>query len=64
MEAADFGAHGDAQLGVEVREGLVEQEHLGLPHHGAGHGDTLALAARELTGATIEESLEPHRFRH
>ena len=60
MQPADFGAHGDAQLGIEVRERLVEQEHLGLAHHGARHGDALALAAGEFAGAAIEKGLEPN----
>jgi hypothetical protein len=33
---------------VEVRERLVEQEHLGVAHDGAADGDALALAARQL----------------
>jgi hypothetical protein len=37
-----------AQLGVEVRERLVEQEHLRVADDGAAHGDPLALSAREL----------------
>ena len=47
MQRLDLAAHADAQLGVEVGERLVEQEHLGIAHDGAAHGDALALAARE-----------------
>jgi len=46
----DLGAHLHAQLGVEVGERLVEQEHLGIAHDGTAHSDALALAARELLG--------------
>jgi hypothetical protein len=46
----DLDPHLDAQLGVEVRERLVEQEHLRLAHDGAPDGDALALAARERPG--------------
>ena len=37
-----------AQLGVECRKRLVEQENLRLFDQRAGQGDTLALAARQL----------------
>jgi hypothetical protein len=49
--ALDLGAHLHAQLGVEVRERLVEQEHLRLAHDRAAHRDALALAAGELRAA-------------
>ena len=62
VQAAHFGAHGDAQLGIEVGERLVEQEHLGLAHHGAGHGDALALAAGKLARLAVEIGLERHRL--
>src|SRR6266702_6931589 len=39
VQLLDLGAHRDAQLGVEVRQGLVEQEHLRIAHDGAAHGD-------------------------
>ena len=55
VQLLDLGAHGDAQLGVEVRERLVEQEHLRVAHDGAAHGDALALAARELARIALEE---------
>jgi hypothetical protein len=45
VQLGDFCAHLDAELGVEVGEGLVEEEDLGLAHDGAAHGDALALAA-------------------
>ena len=51
----DLGAHLHAQLGVEVRQRLVEQEHLGIAHDGAAHGDALALAAGELLGLAVEQ---------
>ena len=55
MQLLDLGAHGDAELGVEVRQRLVEQEHLRVAHDGAPHGDALALAARELARIASEE---------
>ena len=50
LEAADLAAHVDAELGVEVGEGLVEQEHPGLDDDRPGEGDPLLLAAGELVG--------------
>jgi len=58
MQRADFRAHLHAQLGVEVRERLVEQEQLGIAHDGAAHGDALALAARELARIASEQIVE------
>ena len=58
MQRLDLGAHLHAQLGVEVGERLVEQEHLRVAHDGAAHGDALALAARELARLALQELLE------
>ena len=58
LELGDLGAHLDAELGVEIAERLVHQEDRRLTHDGAAHGDALALAARELAGATLEIGLE------
>ena len=48
LQQLELGAHLDAQLGVEVGQRLVEQQHLGLDHDGAGERDALLLAAGEL----------------
>jgi hypothetical protein len=48
VQAGDLDAHLHAQFGIEVRERLVEQEHLRFAHDGPADGDTLALAAGEL----------------
>jgi hypothetical protein len=55
VQAADLEAHLLAQIGVEVAERLIEQQHLGLDHDGARQGHTLLLAARQLGGiASLE----------
>ena len=54
----DLGAHLHAQLRVEVGQGLVEQEHLGIAHDRPAHGDALALAARKLARLAPEQSLD------
>ena len=58
MELGEFEAHLHAQLGVEVGQRLVEQEHLGLAHQRATDRDALALAARKLGRTAIETGLE------
>ena len=52
-------AHADAQLRVEVRERLVEQERLRLAHDRAAHRDALALPAGELRGPAVEQVASP-----
>src|SRR5215216_1010650 len=58
LQFADFDPHRDAQLGVEVRQRLVKQEHLWLPHDGAAHRHALALAAGQLPRLTLEHRAE------
>ena len=48
MQPLDLDAQFGAQLGVEVRQRLVEQEDAGVAHQRAADRDALALAAREL----------------
>ena len=50
----DLGAHLVAQLGVQVAEGLVHQQHFGLPDDGPADGHTLALAAGEGLGLPVQ----------
>ena len=58
MQQLDLGAHLDAQLGVEVRQRLVEQEQLRVARQRAAHRDALALAAGELAGLAVEQMLD------
>jgi hypothetical protein len=44
-----------AQLGVEVGQRLVEQEHLRVAHDGAAHRDALALAAGQLARVAVQQ---------
>ena len=62
VQLLDLGAHLDAQLGVEVRQRLIEQEHLRVARDGAPHGDALALAARELARVALEQMLQSQNF--
>ena len=55
VQALDFGAHFHAQLGVEVGQRLVKQKQLRITRQGAAHGHALALAARELRRAAVQQ---------
>ena len=55
MQFLDLGAHGDAKLGVEIRERLVEQENLRITHDRPAHGDALTLPAGELARIAVEQ---------
>jgi hypothetical protein len=50
LDALQLDPHVLAQVGVERRERLVEQQHVGLDHDGAGERDALLLAAGQLAG--------------
>ena len=64
LQAHQLELHLLAQLLVERRERLVEQQHLGPLDQRAGERDALALAAGELIGLALLEALEPdHRQR-
>ena len=50
----ELGTHLVTKLGVQVGQRLVHQEDLGVTHDGAADSDTLALAAGERLGLTVE----------
>ena len=58
LDARDLGPHLDAQLRVEVRQGLVHQECPRLAHDRPAHGHALALAARERPRPLAQDVLE------
>ena len=55
VDALDLGAHLHAQLGVEIRQRLVEQKDLGIANDGAAHRDALTLAAGERFRPPVEQ---------
>ena len=61
VQLAEVGAGLHAQLGVEVGERLVEEEHLRLADDGAADGDALALAAGELAGLALQQLFDKLR---
>ena len=58
VQALQLDPHLDAQLGIEIGQRLVEQEHLGLLHQRASDRDPLALAAGELRRLAIEHAAD------
>ena len=60
LQLADLDPHFLAQLGVEVRQRLVEQQHVRLEDERAGERHTLLLATGELARQTLTEVAEAH----
>ena len=58
MQPLELDAHLHAQLGVEVGERLVEQEHPRVAHDRAAERDALALPAGELARPAREQRLD------
>ncbi len=54
VQPLDLKPHLGAQLGVEVRQRLVEQKDFWFTDNGATHGDALALAAGELARLALQ----------
>ena len=62
LELLDLEAHFLAEVGVEVREGLVQEHDRGIGHQGARQGDPLLLSSRQLVGIAIREAPESDLF--
>ncbi len=58
LDALQLGAHFQTQTGVEVGQGLVEQQYLRLHHHRTGERHALLLAAGKLGRLTVGEGRE------
>ena len=63
MQALDLDAHLGAQLGVEVRQRLVEQKHLRIAHDAAAERDALLLAARQLLRLALQQVVQAEHAR-
>ena len=55
MEPLELGPHVDPELGVEVGERLVEEQHPGLPAEGGTHRHPLSLPTGERPGLPLQE---------
>ena len=58
MQPLDLDAQFGAQLGVEVGQRLVEQEHVDVAHQRAADGDALALAAGKRRRLALQQRLD------
>ena len=58
VEPGDFGPHLHAELGVEIRQRLVEQKHLRLADDRPAERDALPLAAGELARSAVEQRFD------
>ena len=61
LQLADLDAHLLAQLGVEIGQRLVEQQHVGPDRERARERDALLLAAGQLARQPRRKAVEPHQ---
>ena len=64
LEGAELIPHALAELGVQVGQGFVKQQHGRLDDYGAGQRHTLLLAAGELVGEPLLHALELHQLHY
>ena len=62
LDLLDDGAHLHAQLGVQVGQGLVHQQHIRLDHQGAGQCHALLLAAGQPVGRAVGILADVHQL--
>ncbi|MNV39841.1 hypothetical protein D3C71_1314320 [compost metagenome] len=62
LDAAQFQLHFLAQLGVQVRQRFVQQQHAGPDDQRAGQGHPLLLPARHLCGMAVRQVRQPHQL--
>ena len=60
LDVFDGVAHLHTQLGVQVGQGFVHQQHLGMDDDGPGQGHALLLAAGELGGHAVFQVTDLH----
>ena len=63
MKTLQLRAHGDAQLGIEIAQRLVHQEHHGVAHHRPPERDPLPLPAREMARLAVEKMTDLENLR-
>jgi len=63
LDAGDLGAHVHTELGVEVRQWLVHQEHFRRADQRTAHRDTLTLATGQVARLAVEVVLELQHLR-
>ena len=58
LQRLDLLPHLDPELGVQVAQRLVKQQHRGVDHQDSGEGDALLLAPAELRGEPVLHAFE------
>ena len=61
---AEFGSHLNPQSGVQVGQGLVEEEGLRFPNDGATYGHPLALSAGQFLRLSVQQVCNSQDVRH
>jgi hypothetical protein len=64
MQPSDLEAHFLAQVGIQVGERLIQQQHLRLDHDRACERDALLLAARQFCRVTRRQVPHMHDVEH
>ena len=64
LNAANFCAHLEPETGIEIRQWLVHQEHVGLAHERASQRHALLLTAGEGRRSAFEEFFDAQDARH
>ena len=64
LDVPDLFAHLDPQLGVQVRQGLVHEQDLGLDDHRPGQADSLLLPAAQLVRGAFLVSFQAGHLEH
>ena len=64
LDVVNHAAHFDAQLGVQVGQRLVHEQHLRVDDDGAGQRHALLLAAGEAFGQTVLILVDVHQGEH
>ena len=60
VQAADLRAHLLAQIGIQVGQRFIQQQHLGFDHDRPRQRDALLLAAGQFRRVTILQMTKPH----
>ena len=58
----DFLAHLDPQLGIEIGQGLIHQEELGMAYESPAKRNSLTLSAGQFSRAPVQEMIDPQLF--
>ena len=64
LDLADLRAHIDAQLGVQVGQRFIKEQHRRFHDQGPGQSNALLLAAGQLVRHAVFHALQSHQLQH